>query len=124
MKSNAIQKIDEHQKNKTVFNENDNIPDYYYCAILFYWLNNFAINNLIILKSKTADMHLIMACHLQLINKGYDTTKKRTDFLKIQENALSIFTETNEIINGQSYLFERRGFYSAPKTRALTELIK
>lgn len=124
MKSNAIQKIEEHQKSKTVFNENDNIPDYYYCAILFYWLNYFTINNLVILSSKTADMHLLMACHLQLTKKGYDSTKKKIDFLIIQANALAIFNETNIIINGQSYLFERRGFYSAPKTRQLTEFLK
>ena len=65
-----------------------------------------------------------MACHLQLTKKGFDTTKKKIDFLITQANALTIFNETNTIINGQSYLFERRGFYSAPKTRQLTKFLK
>ena len=123
MKSNAIQKIEEYQKDKKVFNENDNIPDYYYCAILFYWLNYFTINNLIVLKSKTVDMHLLMACNLQLIKRGHDTTDKKINFLINNESALSIFNESNNLLNDQVYLFERRGFYSAPKTRKLIEEI-
>lgn len=119
MKSNAIQKIEEYQKSKKVFNESDNIADYYYCAILYYWLNFFTINSQVVLSSKTVDMHLLMACHQQLIKKGYDTTDKRITFLINQDNALSIYNETNNILNSQNYLFERRGFYSAPKTRQL-----
>jgi hypothetical protein len=124
MKSNAIQKIEEYQKSKTVFNENDNIADYYYCAILYYWLNYFTINNLIELKSKTADMHLLMACNLQLEKLGYDSTDKKISYLNKSENALSVFTETNKILNNQNFLFDRRGFYSAPKTRDLLKQFK
>ena len=65
MKSNAIQKIEEYQKDKKIFREDENIADYYYCAILYYWLNFFTLNNLIVLKSKTEDMHLLMACDLE-----------------------------------------------------------
>lgn len=124
MKSNAIQKIEEYQKSKKVFNESDNIPDYYYCAILNYWFNYFTINNHITLLSKTVDMHLLMACHFQLIKKEFDTTDKKITFLIGQANALSIFNETNSIINSQNYLFERRGFYSAPKTRQLIDSLR
>ncbi len=119
MKSNAIKRIEEYQKNKKVFNETDDVSGYYYCAILFYWFNYFVVNNEISLQSKTMDMHLLMACNLELVKQGFASVEDRINYMKVDANAKKIFTETNNFLTQQAYLFERRGFYSAPKTKEL-----
>jgi len=124
MKSNAIKKINDYQTKKNVFNENDDPKDYYYCALLYYWLYYFVTNNEIELRSKTMDMHLIMTCDLELIKLEYNTTNEKILYLTSQDNAKDIFNKANNFINNQDYLFERRGFYSAPKTKQLVNNIK
>ncbi len=124
MKSNAIKLIEEYQKSKKVFKDSDNIEDYYYCALLYYWLNFFVINSEIILKSKTMDMHLLMACNLELEKRGLLYTERKVDCLKDLESSKSIFTETNDFLCDEDYLFQKKGFYSSLKTKTLIKKYK
>lgn len=122
MKSNAISKIDEYQKKKKIFDPNDaEVNKYYYCALLFYWLNKFLINNEIKIKSKTMDMHLLLACDL-LLNKITDISKdvdKKIQYLIDEEKSYKIFTIAISFFEKEKngYLFKRRGFYSGPNTK-------
>ena len=70
MKSNAISIIEQYQKENKIFNDDKTIPDYYYCGMLYYYLNSFVLNNKIQLKSRTVDMHLLMACDILIEKKG------------------------------------------------------
>lgn len=124
MKSNAIKKINDYQNKKKIFNEKDEPINYYYCGLLYYWLNHFIVNNEIELKSKTMDMHLIMACNIKLTKLGHKTIDKKIEHLINRENAKNIFNQANNFINNQNFLFERRGFYSAPKTEQLINNMK
>jgi hypothetical protein len=122
IKSNALAKIEEQQNNKTIFNNPDNIADYYYCAVLWYWFNHFLVNNVIKLKSKTMDMHVLLACNL-LLSKDKLTSDEKISYLSEENNAKFLFENATNILNNKNYLFERRGFYSAPKTNRLIQEI-
>ena len=128
MKSNAISKIDEYQQKGKIFDSDDEVEKYYYCALLNYWLNKFLANNEITLKSKTMDMHLLLVCDLQLnkldnINNVEEKEKVRQkiEHLRNEDNAKSNFQTSITFIEGENYLFERRGFYSGPKTKRMIE---
>lgn len=125
MKSNALKKIDEYQKSKKIFNEDSNLEYYYYCAILYYWFNKFVVNRVINLKSKTMDMHLLMACNLFLNNECNQDVKEKIRYLSIENKAKKVFESTCKFLNSTEcdFLFERRGFYSTPKTKLLIEKI-
>lgn len=117
MKSNAISKIDDYQKTKKIFYKGDEVNKYYYCALLYYWLNKFVINNQISLKSKTMDMHLLLVCDLKLgSNRNID---EKINFLSHELNALKVFNDSISFIENEDYLFDKRGFYSGPKTNKL-----
>ena len=124
MKSNALTKIDEYQKSKKIFNDDSNLECYYYCAILHYWFNKFIVNRVISLKSKTMDMHLLMACDL-FLNKNSQVIKEKIQYLSNEDNAKNIFETTCSFLNSDDcgFLFERRGFYSTPKTKQLIDKI-
>lgn len=128
MKSNAISKIDEYQKKKKIFDPTDlEIDKYYYCTLLYYWLNKFVTNNEIELKSKTMDMHLLLACDLKLNSNPEisNNVDKKIQHLSDENNAEKIFKNSISFIESQNYLFERRGFYSGPKTKRMVDnLIK
>lgn len=120
MKSNAKSVIDKLQKEGNVFNSNHEAYQYYYCGVLWYWFNHLLVNRNIIMKSKTMDMHILMACDTFLSNqKGCKSTNEKINFLRDENNAKVVFTETVNFLNSKKYLFERRGFYSNPKTEKL-----
>ena len=124
MKSNAIGKIEEYQKSKKIFNSENEIEKYFYCALLFYYLNYFQNNNVIKLVSKSMDMHLLMAISIVMEEKMFSNITQKINHLSDIKNAENIFNETNIFLNNLSYLFERRGFYSGPKTRKLIESLE
>jgi len=118
MKSNAIKKIEKYQNEKKIFyDEND------YCGILYYYLNKFLLNKQIVLKSKTMDMHLLLGVNL-FLDKKYSKLEKKIDSLKSENDVFTIFKNTNVFLTEQKYLFEKRGFYSSPKTKKLVNSIK
>lgn len=123
MKSNAIKKIQQFQNGGLIFRDATSIADYYFCGILHYWMNYFLINNSISFNSKSMDMHVLLTCKLLLDKKGYTTTEQKIEFMKNVDNALQIFSETTIFVNGQNYLFDRRGFYSKPKVRQMIEIL-
>ncbi len=120
MKTNALSIIDRFQREGTVFNGSKDKPEqYYYCGILWYWFNNFLINKQITMKSKTMDMHILMACDILLENRGKTTIDDKISYLDNEQNAKELFIYTTNTLNDKSYLFERRGLYSNPKTDQL-----
>ena len=121
MKGYALSRIETYQKERRIFNNNDVVADYFYCALLYYWLNHFILNRSITLRSKTMDMHLLMAVDINLTHKKIITTEKKIDYISIENNAKEIFNNTCENLNNTDFLFDRRGFYSAPKTKQLIE---
>lgn len=125
MKSNATSRIEKYIINKDIFSQdNDNaLEEYYYSGVLYYLLQKNLSNNNIQLKSKTMDMHLLLAIHLTLEKKEYNTTSSKLSYLSNNENSSSLFTTINKSIEEQEFLFERRGFYSGPKTRLLIEYL-
>jgi AIPR protein len=118
MKSNAIKKIENYQVRGQIF-KGENYNEYYYCAVLSYYLNYFLSNSIITLSTQTMDMHLLMSCDLQLISEGVGNIDDKIIKLKDIEFAKKLFMKANDEINNQEYLFERRGFYSGPKTNLL-----
>ena len=124
MKTNALTKIEEYQKDKKIFVETTPAEDYYLCAILYYYLQSFILNNALTLKTKTIDMHLLMVCNIVMEKKGMTNTTKKISYLSNKDNALSLFNIANNRLNKQSELFEKRGLYSSPKTHRLLEDIK
>lgn len=126
MKSNAIKKINEYQSKNRLYNSEkpEDIKDYFYCAVLNYWFNYFITNKIISLKTKTMDMHLLMAVNKFLDKNGITTTEAKIEYLTNDEQAQFLFEKANNYLSKEDYLFERRGFYSAPKTRKLIESIK
>ncbi|MGC8691301.1 MAG: AIPR family protein [Caldisericum sp.] len=123
MKSNAISKIEEYQKKKRIFSPDDNeVNKYYYCALLYYWLSKFSINDEVELRSKTMDMHLLLVCDLQL-----DRTKEvyniddKIKYLCDENNAKAIFSSSVSFLETRDYLFKRRGFYSGPNTKKMIQ---
>lgn len=66
-------------------------------------------------------MHLLMAVDINLTNRNIITTENKIDYISIENNAKEIFNNTCENLNNTDFLFDRRGFYSAPKTKQLIE---
>jgi hypothetical protein len=123
MKSNALKKTEKYQRNNKIFNEKDNENKYFFSAILFYWLNKKLINKDLILKSKTMDMHFLLACNLFLESNEIIEIDKKIDFVKNENNIDELFKNVNSFLEQQEYLFERRGFYSGPKTKKMIRAI-
>jgi len=124
MKSNAVSIIDKFQKEGKIFNSSNQAPiQYYYCGVLWYWFNHLHINGNIMMRSKTMDMHILMACNILLEKKNYLSLDEKLNYFGDYDNALSIFSETVNLLNNKDYLFERRGFYSNPKTEKLIQEI-
>ncbi|MEO0076033.1 MAG: AIPR family protein [candidate division WOR-3 bacterium] len=122
MKSNAISVIERLQKEGKIFNISTQEPlQYYYCGVLWYWFNHLLINEVITLNSKTMDMHVLMACDILLGKKNYQSLEEKLNYLGNNDNASIILKETVELLNTKTYLFERRGFYSNPKTEKLIQ---
>jgi hypothetical protein len=120
MKSNAGSVIDKFQKEGKIFNSSSQEPpQYYYCGVLWFWFNHFLINGNILMKSKTMDMHVLMACDILLEKKNCCSIDEKISYLGNSQNALNAFTQTVDLLNSKTYLFERRGFYSNPKTAKL-----
>jgi hypothetical protein len=121
MKSNAKSIINEYQKSKKIFdNSSHEANQYYYCGVLWYWFYHLLINGKIIMKSKTMDMHILMACDIILDRqKGCNNIDKKINFLSDENKAEVLFIEATNLLNSKKYLFERRGFYSNPKTERL-----
>lgn len=124
MKSNAISVIEKFQKEGKVFNSsNHDAAQYYYCGVLWYWFNHLLVNGSFTMKSKTMDMHILMACDILLEKKNYKTIDEKTNYLGTSANATTLFIEAATLLNGKNYLFERRGLYSNPKTEKLIQEI-
>lgn len=124
MKSNAISVIEKFQKEGKVFNTSSHEANqYYYCGVLWFWFNHLLINGIFTMKSKTMDMHILMACDILLEKKNYKTIDEKVNYLGTLNNATAIFSETVTLLNGKNYLFERRGLYSNPKTEKLIQEI-
>lgn len=126
MKSNAISVIEKLQKEGKIFNVSEHEANlYYYCAVLWFWFNHSLVNGDITMKSKTMDMHILMACNILLEKKHYNSSiNEKIKYLGIKENAIKVFKNTVSILNSKNYLFERRGLYSKPKTERLIEEIQ
>jgi hypothetical protein len=124
MKSNAVSVIEKFQKEGKIFNSSSQEPtQYYYCGVLWYWFNHLLINGNITMLSKTMDMHILMACDILLEKKNCHSIDEKVYYLGNSDNALRVFTETVDLLNSKTYLFERRGFYSNPKTEKLIQEI-
>jgi hypothetical protein len=124
MKSNAISVIGKLQKEGEVFNNSAHEANqYYYCGILWYWFNHLLVNGKMSMRSKTMDMHIIMACNILLEQKGHNSIDEKINFLAEEANASSLFLNATALLNSKEYLFERRGFYSNPKTEKLIQEI-
>jgi len=126
MKSNALSRIEKYILTGDIFTyiDDTDMEKYYYSGVLYYLLHLVISNGVIELKSKTADMHILLACDLQLNKEGENLTSRKLEFLSNNDNIEILFKKVNDLINNQSYLFDRRGFYSGPKTRQLIESIK
>lgn len=124
MKSNAISVIEKFQKEGKIFNGSKHEANlYYYCAVLWFWFNHSLVNGNITMKSKTMDMHILMACNI-LLEKHQNSINEKIKYLGIKENAINVFKNTVTILNSKNYLFERRGLYSKAKTEKLIEEIQ
>ena len=124
MKSNAISVIEKFQKEGKIFNSsNHEASQYYYCCVLWYWFNHLLVNGHFTMNSKTMDMHILTACDILLEHKNCQSVDEKINYLSDSANATSVFTETVMLLNGKDYLFERRGFYSNPKTEKLIQEI-
>lgn len=125
MKSNAISVIEKLQKEGKIFNVSKHEADiYYYCGVLWFWFNHSLVNGNITMKSKTMDMHILMACDIFLEKKNCKNVDEKLNYLGIATNAMAIFKEVAIFLNSKGYLFERRGLYSNPKTKLLIEDIQ
>jgi hypothetical protein len=60
-----------------------------------------------------------MSCNLTLTKQGKNSPDEKIVALKDGEFARQLFIDTNKAVLSQNYLFERRGFYSGPKTAML-----
>lgn len=125
MKSNSISKIEKLKEKKQIYTDLDKseLSKYYFAGVLNYFLNYFLSNNIIQLKSKTMDMHLLLVCNL-ILNKTNNSTIDKLDYLKDLNKVELLFKHAVEEIESKVYLFERRGFYSAPKTKKLIDEFK
>lgn len=124
MKSNAISVIEKFQNEGEIFNNNNHEANqYYYCGVLWYWFNHLLVNGHFTMGSKTMDMHILMASNILIEQKGHNSIDERINYLENSNNANTIFKETVDLLNSKEYLFERRGFYSNPKTERLIQEI-
>lgn len=119
MKSNALAIIKYYQGENLIFNSTRDFNQYYYCALLWYWFNYLLVNEKFTLRSKTMDMHVLMASDIFLEKKQINSIDNKISFLDNENNATNLILETVNILNNQEYLFERRGLYSNPKTQEL-----
>ena len=120
MKSNAISVIEKLQREGKIFNNSTHEANqYYYCGVLWYWFNHLLVNGNILMNSKTMDMHILMACNILLEQRNHKSIDEKIISLGEETNAKTIFSETTVLLNSKNYLFDRRGFYSAPKTTKL-----
>lgn len=118
IKSNAFKEIETWQKNKKIIFDNaDEINKYYYCAILYYYLQYFLANDYIVLQSKTMDMHLLMTCHLFLSKKFSDDVDCMIKYIEDKSNAQDLFEKSNSFLKRQSYLFKRKDFILQDKQK-------
>jgi hypothetical protein len=124
MKSNALSVIEQLQKEGKIFDTTIDVATYYYCGALWYWFNHFLVNGNIVMNSKTMDMHILMACNLLLEKRNIVSMVDKLAHLSEENNAKELFEETVNLLNSKSYLFDRRGFYSNPKTLKLTNEIQ
>ncbi|MCX6147600.1 MAG: AIPR family protein [Candidatus Kapabacteria bacterium] len=121
MKSNAISVIEKFQREGKIFNSTNQENLYYYCGVLSYWFNNLSVNRSFFMKSKTMDMHILMACDILLEKKNCISIDEKINYLGDSNKAITIFSETVNLLNSKDYLFERRGLYSNPKTERLIQ---
>lgn len=120
MKSSALAIIENYQEKKLVFDSANHSPNqYYYCGVLWYWFNYLLLNEKFTLRSKTMDMHVLMASDIFLEKKQINSIDNKISFLDNENNATNLILDTVNILNNQEYLFERRGLYSNPKTQEL-----
>lgn len=119
MKTNALSIIEDFQQRGKIFNQSHNPEQYYYYGVLWYWLNNFLSNNKISMKSKTMDMHILMACDILLEKEGKKSIDEKINYLDNRQNAEDLFIRVTNLLNNLDYLYERRGLYSNPKTQQL-----
>jgi len=124
MKSNALLVIEQLQKEGKIFNNSISEATYYYCGVLWYWFNHLLVNGSLLMRSKTMDMHILLACNVLLEMKNQKSIDEKITFLGEETNAKSIFSETTTLLNSKDYLFDRRGFYSAVKTTKLINEVK
>ena len=87
------------------------------------FINGDIRNKDLILKSKTMDMHFLLACNLFLESNEIIEIDKKIDFVKNENNIDELFKNVNSFLEQQEYLFERRGFYSGPKTKKMIRAI-
>lgn len=123
MKSNAISRIERYRNEGKIFTNQDDseLEKYYYAGVLLFLMQKILANNVIQLKSKTMDMHLLLACDLELNKKGLNSITTKLKYLSTYDNVKTLFIEANKKLESQEYLFERRGFYSGPKTKQLID---
>ena len=108
-----------------IFNSTRHKPNqYYYCAVLWYWFNYLLVNEKFTLRSKTMDMHVLMASDIFLEQNQINFIDDKIRFLDNENNATELISYTVDILNNQEYLFERRGLYSNPKTQELITFLK
>ena len=120
MKSSALSIIEDYQDKNLIFNSTRHKPNqYYYCAVLWYWFNYLLVNEKFTLRSKTMDMHVLMASDIFLEQNQINFIDDKIRFLDNENNATELISYTVDILNNQEYLFERRGLYSNPKTQQL-----
>ena len=125
MKSSALAIIGDYQDKNLIFNSTRHNPNqYYYCAVLWYWFNYLLVNEKFTLRSKTMDMHVLMASDIFLEQNQINSTDDKIRFLDNENNATELISHTVDILNNQKYLFERRGLYSNPKTQELITFLK
>jgi len=65
------------------------------------------------------DMHLLLVCDQQLSKIKGSNISEKIGYLCDENNAKGIFQSAINFIGGETYLFERRGFYSGPKTKQM-----
>lgn len=125
MKSSALAIIEDYQDKNLIFNSTRHKPNqYYYCAVLWYWFNYLLVNEKFTLRSKTMDMHVLMASDIFLEQNQINFIDDKIRFLDNENNATELISYTVDILNNQEYLFERRGLYSNPKTQELITFLK
>jgi len=124
IKTNVNAKMAQYTEEKKIFVTSHNIADYYYCGVLWYWLQHFLLNRVIELKSKTMDMHVLMACNLNLDNRpDISSIENKIDYICQEDKVKYLFEQMVKLLNSKNYLFEKRGFYSNPKTEQLIKEI-